>query len=257
MSRTAFKYQPKKRFDEGLSEHLKQLALSYPKEGYRLLCYRLRGQGFPCNLKKIYRIYKEHNLDLRRKKKKRLPERVCRPLRVPEQPNSVWSIDFVSHSLYSGTAFRALTVIDDFSREALDVEVSFSLPALKVIRFLDQLINWRGKPDAIRVDNGPEFISKAFQNWAEKREIEILFIQPGKPTQNAFIERFNGTYRQNVLSLYEVKTLQEVRETTDEWLIDYNYYRPHSALNYSSPKAFLMKNTPLKTPYHTGTNFWG
>jgi len=169
-------------------------------------------------------------LHLKRKPKKRLPARVAQTLVVPLQANQTWSLDFMSDALSSGRAFRTLNVIDDFNREALSIEVDSSLPAERVVRALEQLLDWRGKPAHIRMDNGPELISQRLESWATEKHIELLHIQPGKPAQNAYIERFNRTYREDVLDAYLFDDLQEVRNITERWLADYNTIRPHEAL---------------------------
>lgn len=176
-------------------------------------------------------------LNIRRKAKRRLPERVKQPLTIPTAPNQVWSIDFMSDTLVDGRRFRLFNVIDDFNRESLAIEVDTSLPALRVIRVLEKLIAQRGKPANIRCDNGPEFISHKHDEWCNEqgRQITIQFIQPGKPTQNAYIERKNGSIRREVLNAYLFYRLSEVREQTRQWQLDYNTERPHKSLGYLSP----------------------
>ena len=182
-------------------------------------------------------------LHLKRKPKKRLPARVARTLVVPLQANQTWSLDFMSDSLSNGRAFRTLNVIDDFNREALWIEVDTSLPAERVVRVLEQLLDWRGKPTHIRMDNGPELISQRLKSWAQEKHIELLHIQPGKPAQNAYIERFNRTYREDVLDAYLFDDLQEVRNITERWLEDYNTIRPHDALQGLPPRQFAQQHT--------------
>lgn len=174
-------------------------------------------------------------LNIRRRSKKRLPERVKQPLMVPSAPNQVWSIDFMSDSLTDGRKFRLLNVIDDFNRESLAVEVDTSLPSLRVIRVLDRLLAMRGKPANIRCDNGPEFISHKLEQWCTERRITLQFIQPGKPMQNAYIERQNGSMRRELLNAYLFCSLSEVRDLSEEWRTDYNEERPHKSLKYQSP----------------------
>lgn len=174
-------------------------------------------------------------LNIRRRAKKRLPERIKQPLMLPSAPNQVWSIDFMSDSLVDGRKFRLLNIIDDFNRESLAIEVDTSLPSLRVIRVLDQLITQRGKPANIRCDNGPEFISHKLEQWCTNREITLQFIQPGKPMQNAYIERKNGSIRRELLNAYLFYSLGEVRVLKEEWRLDYNQDRPHKSLGYRSP----------------------
>jgi len=181
-------------------------------------------------------------LHLKRKAKKRLPARSAQTLVVPGQANQTWSLDFMSDSLSNGRVFRTLNVIDDFNREALWIEVDTSLPAERVVRVLEQLLDWRGKPTHIRMDNGPELISQRLESWAQEKQIELLHIQPGKPAQNAYIERFNRTYREDVLDAYLFDDLEEVRHITERWLEDYNTIRPHEALKGISPRQFARQH---------------
>ena len=180
-------------------------------------------------------------LHLKRKPKKRLPARVAQTLVVPGQANQTWSLDFMSDSLSNGRTFRTLNVIDDFNREALWIEVDTSLPAERVVRVLEQLLFWRGKPTRIRMDNGPELISQRLENWAKEKHIALLHIQPGQPAQNAYIERFNRTYREDVLDAYLFDDLEEVRHISEHWLEDYNILRPHEALKGISPRQFALQ----------------
>ena len=186
-------------------------------------------------------------LPLRRKAKKRLPARIKEPLVVPEQPDHTWSIDFVHDVLENKRKFRAFTVIDDYNREALHVEVDFSMPASRVVYVLNHLINRRSQPKCIRMDNGPEFIAELTRTWSLMHGIEFKHIQPGKPTQNAYIERFNGTYRRGVLNKYIFENIHQVREETQKWMHDYNYHKPHESLGNISPIMYLKRNQPEST----------
>lgn len=190
-------------------------------------------------------------LNIRRRAKRRLPERVKQPLDVPTAANQVWSIDFMSDSLVDGRRYRLFNVIDDFNRESLAIEVDTSLPSLRVIRVLERLIDHRGVPTTIRCDNGPEFISHKLEQWCNEKgkQISLQFIQPGKPMQNAFIERKNGSIRRELLNGYLFYSLSEVREKCEEWRLDYNTERPHKSLGYLSPiKYQQMKTLALSTP---------
>lgn len=180
-------------------------------------------------------------LNIRRRAKKRLPERVKQPLMIPDQPNQVWSLDFMSDSLSDGRKFRLLNIIDDFNRESLAIEVDTSLPALRVIRVLNRLILQRGKPANLRTDNGPEFLSHLLQDWCEENKVTLQYIQPGKPMQNGFIERKNGSLRRELLNAYVFYSLSEVREMCDMWRLDYNTERPHKSLGYLSPIIFAER----------------
>ncbi len=180
-------------------------------------------------------------LNIRRRAKKRLPDRVKQPLIKAAAPNETWSIDFMSDSLVDGRKFRLLNVIDDFNRESLAIEVDTSLPALRVIRVLDTLIKQKRKPAVIRSDNGPEFISHRLQEWCEDNNIKMQYIQPGRPMQNAYIERKNGSIRRELLNAYLFYSLAEVRAMSSEWRMDYNTERPHKSLGYLSPVAFTQQ----------------
>jgi putative transposase len=202
----------------------------------------LRNQGHAWNHKRIRRVYRAMALHLKRKPKKRLPARTAQTLVVPGQANQTWSLDFMSDSLSDGRTFRTLNVIDDFNREALWIEVDTSLPAERVVRVLEILLLERSTPRSIRMDNGPELISQRLESWAQKKRIELLHIQPGKPAQNAYIERFNRTYREDVLDAYLFDDLEEVRTITETWLENYNTIRPHEALQGLPPRQFALQH---------------
>jgi putative transposase len=192
-------------------------------------------------------------LNIRRRSKRRLPERLKIPLTTPTAANQIWSIDFMSDSLVDGRKFRLLNVIDDFNRESLAIEVDTSLPSLRVIRVLERLIAQRDCPANIRCDNGPEFISHKLEEWCsdERRRISLQFIQPGKPTQNAYIERKNGSMRRELLDAYLFTSLKEVRCLSEAWRHDYNTERPHKSLGYHSPHSYARayeRQVALSTP---------
>ena len=180
-------------------------------------------------------MYTDMKLNIRRRAKRRLPDRVKQALMASTAPNQVWSIDFMSDSLVDGRKFRLLNIMDDFNRESLAIEVDTSLPSLRVIRVLEKLIDQRGAPSNIRCDNGPEFISHKLEEWCSNKKITIQFIQPGKPMQNGYIERKNGSLRRELLNAYLFNSLSEVRWLSEEWRIDYNTERPHKSLGYLSP----------------------
>jgi putative transposase len=183
-------------------------------------------------------------LHLPRRGKQHLPERVREPLVVPPHANHIWSADFMADALWSGRRFRTLNVNDDYNRESLHIEIDTSLPSQRVIRALDELVEVRGAPRRLRLDNGPEFISAALKQWAKQRGVELVHIQPGKPTQNAYIERFNKTYRTEVLDCYVFTSLSEVRRMTEDWRYRYNHHRPHRALGGLPPVPFAMAQSP-------------
>lgn len=217
------------------------MAQLHSEWGFWMMHYSFRRLRYPWNHKKVYRIYTEMGLNLRRKYRKRLPSRVKEPLLQPLYPNLTWSMDFMEDRLLGDRRFRSFNVIDDFNREALSITIDRSINSKRVIRSLNQLIEWRGKPKRLRVDNGPEFISIALHQWTEENGIELQFIQKGKPSQNGYIERFNRTYREGVLNKFLFECLDQVRLISQAWMWSYNNERPHSALGYSTPAKFLLK----------------
>lgn len=253
MSRTSYQYKAKSKDDSELQSVLTDLTTKHVAIGFWQSCYRIWNKGYSWNHKRIYRVYTDMQLNIRRRAKRRLPERVKQPLSVPDVANQVWSIDFMSDSLSDGRKFRLFNVIDDFNRESLAMEADTSLPSLRVIRVLERLIAQRGKPANIRCDNGPEFISHKLEQWCseKERQITLQFIQPGRPMQNAYIERKNGSVRRELLNAYIFYSLNQVREMTQEWQTDYNTERPHKSLGYLSPLTYAkqkMNKTALSTP---------
>ena len=194
-------------------------------------------------------------LNLRRKHKKRLPSRILNPLVQPLHHNLTWSMDFMHDGLFQGKTFRAFNVIDDFNREVLTIAIDTSLTSERVIRELNKLVEWRGKPECLRVDNGPEFISQSLSDWAEEHGIRIVFIQKGKPHQNGYIERFNRTFREEVLDAYAFDNLRQARVMSQAWMWVYNNERPHSSLGYQTPVQFLLKYGKLHHPQKANAEF--
>ena len=241
VSRCAYRHPAKKSTDEPIAQELRQLAERQPRWGCDKMTDYLRNQGHIWNHKRIRRVYRAMALHLKRKPKKRLPARAAQTLVVPAQANQTWSLDFMSDALSNGRTFRTLNVIDDYNREALWIEVDTSLPAERVVRVLEQLLDWRGQPARIRMDNGPELISQRLESWAKEKQIELLHIQPGKPAQNAYIERFNRTFREDVLDANLFNDLQEVRYITENWLEEYNTIRPHEAFQGLPPRQFALQ----------------
>lgn len=212
----------------------------HPRWGFPKIRKRLRRLGHRWNHKRIYRIYLELKLNLRRKSKRRLPTRNPSPIAVPDAVNRCWSMDFMSDVLCHGYRFRTLNVVDDYNREALAIDINGGITAERVTRTLDRVAAWRGYPEMIRIDNGPEFTSAELAAWAQRHQVKLEFIKPGCPYQNSFIERFNRTYREDVLDLYLFETLHEVRQITDDWMQLYNEERPHDALEDMTPKEYLL-----------------
>ncbi len=242
LSRSVYRYQVQRPDDTTIKTALMVLAEQHRRWGFGKMMDWLRQQEYTWNHKRVYRVYCALGLNLRVKPKKRLPTRHPKPLAQPTVVNHCWSVDFMSDSLTSGRAFRTLNIIDDFNREALWIEVDTSLPARRVIRVLEQVAAERGYPQVIRSDNGPEFIAQVIADWASDHHLSWAFIEPGKPAQNAYIERFNRTYREDVLDAYLFDTLEEVRAITETWIDDYNSIRPHAALAGVTPLAFAAAN---------------
>ena len=229
--------------DDGpVAQKLNDLADQYPTRGFDTYYGKIRMEGLIWNRKRVLRVYRSMDLKMRRKRKRRLPTRLKQALCVPVKLNHTWSIDFMSDALVTGRRFRVLNIIDDYNREAIFNEAYFSIPAERLIMAVKTVIRERGKPSIIRTDNGPEFISKAFRDYCQEAKIEIQYIQPGKPAQNAYIERFNRTFREDVLDAYLFTSIQDVNAITYEWQLDYNQNHPHKALNGLSPWLYLGKD---------------
>lgn len=199
---------------------------------------RMHNQGHRWNHKRVHRVYCKLGLNLPRRTKKRLPHRSRQPLVVAAAVNAVWSLDFMSDSLWSGRRFRVLNVLDEGVREGLAIEIDTSLPAKRVVRVLERISTLRGLPAALRMDNGPELIAQELLDWCERKGVEPRHIQPGKPDQNAYIERYNRTFREEVLDAYVFDDLEQVREISADWLKIYNEERPHDALGRQPPAVF-------------------
>jgi putative transposase len=243
VDRSSYRYEPRPDHNRELRDKLVELARQKPRYGYRRLGVLLERQGDAVNHKRLWRVYQQAGLSVRRRERKRLERgKVGMPLLI--RPNQEWSIDFVSDALANGRAIRALTVIDGFTKESPVIEVDSSLSAPRITRVLDQVIEQRGRPDSLRLDNGPEFTSRCFSAWAEQRGIALVFIQPGKPVQNSFIESFNGRFRDECLNANWFENLADARRKIEAWRQEYNQHRPHSALAYRTPEEFARAWSP-------------
>jgi putative transposase len=223
-----------------LKQKLTALAQERPRFGYRRLGVLLRREGEVVNHKRLFRVYREAGLSVKRKKRKRLI-RSGQPHFVPTEPNEQWALDFVHDRLGSGRSIRVLTVMDTFTRECLALEVDTSLPSRRVTRALEKVIAERGRPQKIRMDNGSELTSRHFLAWGMDHRIELAYIEPGKPVQNATMESFNGRLRDECLNASWFRNLWEARRRIREWGHDYNAVRPHSSLGYMTPREFATQ----------------
>ncbi len=243
LPRSSYQYKRKPKDDSIIQEALTHMVDKRPSIGFWQSFHRFRNRGETWNHKRVRRIYREMKFNVRRRAKRRLPDRIKQPLVIPTAPDQTWSIDFMSDSLVDGRKFRLFNVLDDYNRESLAIEVDTSLPSLRVQRVLCKVISERSKPSVIRVDNGPEFISHTLQQWCSENNITLQFIQPGKPMQNAYIERKNGSIRRELLNTWLFYSLAEVRIMTEEWRHDYNHERPHKSLGYLSPIKYAEQRT--------------
>ena len=253
LHRSMWYYQAKKDDSEVVAK-LTELAEDLPTRGFDVYYNRIRTEGLVWNRKRVLRVYRGMKLGMRRRHKKRVPTRIQQPLETPGGLNEVWSMDFMSDSLSDGRRVRMFNVIDDYNSEALPVEPGLSFPATRVTRVLNQLEEEIGLPKVIRVDNGPEFISKEFTAWCKQKDIEIRYIQPGKPMQNGFIERFNRTFREDVLDAYWFEDLEQLGIIAEKWRYDYNYYHPHKALEYKAPCQYASRYSKDLDPWKEEEN---
>lgn len=238
ISRSVLRYHKVRPDDSEIKQALLDLAKQKPTWGLGKMVAYLRAQSRTWNHKRIGRVYRSLRLNITHRTKKRLPKREKQPLVLPESINQSWSMDYMRDSLMNGRPFRTLNIMDDFSREVLGIEISTCLPTGRVIQTLDGIVAQRGCPKQIRTDNGPEFLSRQLRRWAQEHQVCISYIQPGKPVQNAYIERFNRTYRTEILDAYVFESLDEARYLTDQWMIEYNTQRPHEALTNLPPRLY-------------------
>ena len=241
ISRSVFAYKAKLKDDSMISYQLKQLSIKHKRYGFRKLFCLIRRKGFTWNHKRVYHVYRLLNLNLKCKPKKRLPSRKKIHLQEPRSINQTWSLDYMSDVLTNGNRFRTANIIDDCKRESLGIKASRSLSAKQVIEFLDDIARSRGYPRKLRVDNGPENISKTMQLWANNHRVKLAHIQPGKPAQNGYIERFNRTYREEVLDMHLFRSIEEVQAITDQWVYEYNNERPHYSLGNLTPIEYAKQ----------------
>ena len=240
LSRTVLHYAPSPDRDSGgLRARIVELAAERRPFGYRRIHALLRREGHHDNVKRVHRLYREERLQVQRRRRRRGVAVERRPLLVPTAPNQVWSMDFVSDMLEHGRRLKCLTIVDDFSKESIDIVIDHGISGLYVTRVLDRAARFRGLPRSIRTDQGPEFTGKALDQWAYERGVELRLIEAGKPTQNAYVESFNGKFRDECLNEHWFKTLNEAREIVSSWRADYNQHRPHGALNYQTPAEFV------------------
>ena len=247
LSRTAYGYQPRREDDSRLRQRLRELAAQRKRFGSPRLHIMLKREGLVINHKRTERVYREEGLALRRKRRRKgaAGARVVMP--APTGPNERWSMDFVTDSLVTGRRFRALAIVDDFSRECPAIEVDTSLGGRRVVGVLEKLGELRGLPGVITVDNGPEFAGKALDEWAYRRGIKLSFIRPGKPIENAFVESFNGRLRDECLNTNWFLSLKHARDVIEDWRKDYNTVRPHSSLGGLTPVEFKALAGDTKT----------
>jgi putative transposase len=239
LGRSSCRYRSHRPDQNKLIERLEELAAQRPRYGYRRLWGLLRQEGWFINPKRVYRLYSQRGLAMRRKAKKRRVSSCTPTLSSLTTINQRWSMDFMSDALADGRKVRTLNILDEYSRECLAIEVDTSLGAQRVVRALEELRHSRGLPQAVKMDNGPEFISKTLAAWAAQREVRLEFIEPGKPSQNGHLESFNGKFRDECLNVHWFISLKDARWTIEQWRQDYNQVRPHSALDYLSPEAFV------------------
>ena len=242
VSRTVLSYDPKPNdLNDRLRQRLKELAEKHRRYGHIRLYVLVRREGFVVNHKRTERIYRAEGLSLRIRRRRKFAAVVRSPLQEATHPNERWAMDFIHDSLWSGRKFRTLSIVDTYTRECMVVEADTSLPGYRAVRILDQLTDFKGLPNSIRVDNGPEFISKALDEWAYRNGVKLDFIRPGKPVENAYVESFHGKFRDECLNENYFSDIQEAKNKIEEWRIEYNTFRPHSSLDYKTPEEFLKQ----------------
>ncbi len=242
LSRTVLHYVSSERPEnEELQRRIVELAQTRRRFGYRRIGALLRREGCKANHKRVFRLYQEAGLAVKRRRKRHGVSVEREKLTRPSKPNDVWSMDFVSDALAGGRRIKALTIVDDFTKESVDIALDHGISGHYVTRVLDQAVRFRGAPRAIRTDQGPEFTGRALDQWAYRNSVQLKLIQPGKPMQNAYIESFNGRFRDECLNEHWFSSLAEARVLVAAWRRDYNESRPHSALDYQTPAEFAAR----------------
>jgi putative transposase len=247
LSNSSLRYCSRRPSAEDLRQRLRELAAERPRYGYQRLWALLRREGLPVNHKRIYRLYCEEGLKLRKRRRRARAQVERVPLSKPSKADERYSMDFMRDTLADGRVFRTLNIVDDYTRECLAIEVDTSLPGARVVRVLERLAATGRQPLHIVVDNGPEFASKAVDQWAARCGVHLRFIDPGKPIQNAYIESFNGKFRDECLSQYWFISLEEARRVSEDWRTDYNERRPHQSLQYKTPAEFARGSSSYQT----------
>jgi len=248
ISRSCYRYQKKGDGQAVLRMRIREIAATRVRYGYQRIHVLLQREGWRINHKRVLRLYREEGLNLRVKKTKRHKRAGQRRIRIqPWAVNESWSMDFVSDTLFNGRRFRALTIVDNFSRECLGIKVDQSIKGSHVAELLNEIVIGRGAPKSLRLDNGPEFLSKALDQWAYQNQIDLDFSRPGKPTDNALIESFNGSFRDECLNVNWFLSLEDAKDKIEAWRRDYNDFRPHSSLGNMTPSDFATKSR--KSPF--------
>lgn len=240
ISRSLYRYQARRPDDAALRERLTTLAQQKRRYGYRRLHVLLCREGWRINRKRTYRVYRDAKLMVRRRRRKHVAAVERQPKCMATAPNHSWSMDFVSDGIINGRRLRCLNIVDDFTRECLAIEVDTSLTGRRVVNVLERLVQLRGLPKSVTVDNGPEFAGKVLDAWAYRQQLQLRFIEPGKPQQNAYVESFNGRFRDECLNEHWFVSVRHAREVINTWRQEYNDERPHSSLGYLTPNRFAQ-----------------
>jgi putative transposase len=253
ISRSLYRYEAKRPDDTVLMDRLTALTGQKRRYGYRRLHVLLCREGWTINCKRTYRVYHAAGLMVRKRKRKRIAGMERLEKVIASAPNQSWSMDFVSDGFVNGRRLRRLNIVDDFTKECLAIEVDTSLPGRRVVSVLERLAECRGLPQSVTVDNGPEFVSRALDEWAYRQKLRLQFIEPGKPQQNAYIESFNGKFRDECLNEHWFMSMRHAREVIAAWRDEYNGERPHSSLGYLTPnqfaESFLTADSMLVSDY--------